>query len=93
MNTQNLFSACLILKDLSMVLLHVSFVIDQKNIRTLDAVQLKSLIDEYWTKSSSIVGVDIQIYPDWTNSNMFTVSANVSTNPMAVISIDFHLGA
>lgn len=91
MNTHNLFSKSVLLRELGLILTHVSFELNQRNIEIIDTERLKNLLQERWDKSSIVSGVEIHVISCNTCNELYSIALHLKYDPTPLVEMELSL--
>lgn len=85
MNAHNLFSKSVLLRELGLILTHVSFELDQSNVEIIDQERLRCLLQERWDKSSIISGVEVHVVLTDFYREIYVISVHLKDDPLPLV--------
>ena len=85
MNTHNLFSKSVLLRELGLILTHVSFELDQRNIEIVDTERLRCLLQERWDKSSIVSGVEVHVVLTDSYREIYVIGVHLQNDPLPLV--------
>lgn len=91
MNTHNLFSKSVLLRELGLIFTHVAFELDQNNIEVVDCECLKKRLQERWDKSSVVSGVEVHVILTNSYREVYAIGVHLKNDPLPLIDITVSL--
>ena len=85
MNTHNLYSKAVLLRELGLILTHVSFELDQRNVEVIDQERLKCLLQERWDKSSIVSGVEVHVVLTDSYREIYVIGVHLQNDPLPLV--------
>lgn len=85
MNTHNLFSKSVLLRELGLILTHVSFELDQRNVETIDTECLRNLLQARWNESSVVSGVEVHVILTDSCREVYAIGVHLKDDPLPLI--------
>lgn len=85
MNTHTLFSKSVLLRELGLILTHVSFELDQHNVESIDTERLKNLLQERWNESSIGPGVEVHVILTDSYREIYVIGLHLKDDPLPLV--------
>lgn len=85
MNARNLFSKAVLLRELGLILTHVSFELDQNNVEIIDQERLKCLLQERWDKSSIVSGIEVHVVLTDSYREIYVIGVHLKDDPLPLV--------
>ena len=87
MNTHNLLSKSILLRELGLILAHVSFELDQRNVETIDTERLRDLLQARWNESSNVSGVEVHVVLASSYREVYVIGVHLKDDPLPLIDV------
>ena len=91
MNTHNLFSKSVLLRELGLILTHVGFELDQRKVDIIDTEGLRYLLQERWDKSSVLSGVEVHVVLTNSYRGIYVVGVHLKNDPLPLVDVTISL--
>jgi len=91
MNTHTLFSKSVLLRELGLILTHVSFELDQRNVEVIDTERLRSILQERWDKSSIVSGVEVHVVLTDSYREIYVIGVHLKDDPLPLVDMTVSL--
>lgn len=91
MNTTDLFSKAVLIKELGMFLVQISFEYQMNNRTECDCLQLQAFIQDRWNQFSAISGVCVKVIPDCSQIEGYEIILHLENDPLVLVSACFNL--
>lgn len=85
MNTHNLFSKSILLRELGLILAHVSFELDQHNVEIIDTERLRTILQERWDKSSIVSGIEVHVVLTDSYREIYVIGVHLKDDPLPLV--------
>lgn len=91
MKTSELFSMAVIVKDLGLVLVRLSSILQNECISNVDVLWLETWLSENWDNYSLLRGLQFNVIPDMSQVEGYEILVHRIGDPHILVSVNFNL--
>ena len=91
MKTTELFSMAVIVKDLGLVLVRLSSILQNECVSDIDVLWLETWLSENWGNYSLLRGLQFSVIPDCTQVEGYEILVHRVADPHILLSVNFNL--
>ncbi len=87
MDTENLLSKAIVVKELSLALTAAAFEVDSLNIKEIDCRSIAHMINERIRKSSLILNIEVSVYAECAQRDEYEFVIRLKNDPIPLAAI------